>query len=125
MTIQNRITTAICSFAIACASLFASAPAFAALGEPGEDEDTTEVSEVAKPIGLEGQVNINTASAAELELLPGIGPSIAARIVSYRGEHPFQQLNHIMRVKGVGKKTYAKIKPFLTLEGNTTLRSTK
>ncbi len=74
---------------------------------------------------LEGQVNINTASAAELELLPGIGPSIAARIVNYRKDHPFAQRNHIMRVKGVGQKTFAKIKDYLSVEGETTLKIVK
>jgi competence protein ComEA len=74
---------------------------------------------------LEGQVNINTASQAELELLPGIGPAIAERIVDYRKEHPFKERNQIMRVKGVGQKTFAKIKDYLTVEGETTLKLVK
>lgn len=74
---------------------------------------------------VEGAVNINTASSAELELLPGIGPSIAARIISYRKDHPFAQRNHIMRVKGIGQKTFAKIKDHLVVEGETTLKLVK
>ncbi|GEM_PF-4147565 len=70
---------------------------------------------------LDGKININTASTAQLELLPGVGPSIAARIVSYRKQHPFKQRNHIMRVKGVGQKTFAKVKDYLDVEGDTTL----
>jgi competence protein ComEA len=89
--------------------------AFAA--EPASDEQT----QSAKT--LEGQININTATAAELELLPGVGPAIAQRIVDYRKEHPFKERNQIMRVKGVGQKTFAKIKDYLTLEGETTLKS--
>ena len=79
--------------------------------------------EVAVP--LEGQININTASAAELEQLPGVGPAIAERIVSYRDKHPFKQRNNIMRVKGIGPKTFDKIKDFLIVEGETTLRVVK
>jgi len=74
---------------------------------------------------VEGQVNINTASSAELELLPGIGPSIAARIISYREQHKFEQRNHIMRVKGIGQKTFAKIKDHLVVDGETTLKLVK
>lgn len=74
---------------------------------------------------VEGQININTASAAELEMLPGIGPSIAQRIVDYRKDHPFAQRNHIMRVKGVGQKTFAKIKDHLVVEGDTNLKIVK
>ncbi|MFV8750896.1 ComEA family DNA-binding protein [Nannocystaceae bacterium ST9] len=118
----KHITTALCTFALALTGLLAS-PTLA-LAAPPADED--ESSEVAKPVeGLEGQVNINTASQAELELLPGIGPSIAGKMISYRNEQKFEQLNHVMRIKGIGKKTYAKIKPYLKLEGESNLRSTK
>lgn len=89
--------------------------------EPGSGDEVRQQA----ASGLEGQININTATATELELLPGIGPSIAKRIVDYRKDHPFQQRNHIMRVKGVGQKTFAKIKDFLTVEGDTTLKLVK
>ena len=77
---------------------------------------------VAAAVDLEGQLNVNTASAEQLELLPGIGPAIAQRIVTYRDKRPFKALNHVMRVKGIGNKTYAKIKPYLSLEGDNTLK---
>lgn len=73
---------------------------------------------------VEGKVNLNTASAAELEVVPGIGPATSARILAYRKVRPFGQRNHIMRIKGVGKKTFAKIKDYLTVEGETTLTKT-
>ena len=88
--------------------------------EPASGDATTQTSK-----SLEGQVNINTASVAELELLPGIGPAIAQRIVDYRKEHPFKERNQIMRVKGIGQKTFAKIKDFLSVEGDTTLKLVK
>ena len=73
------------------------------------------------PAELEGTLNINEASATQLEMLPGIGPVTAQKIVVYRQRHPFADPLHLLRVKGVGRKTYNRIKPFLTVEGPTTL----
>ena len=86
-------------------------------------EPSTESAQQSKT--LEGQVNINTATAAELELLPGVGPATAARIIDYRKEQPFKERNQIMRIKGIGQKTFAKIKDYLTVEGETTLKLVK
>lgn len=54
-----------------------------------------------------GKVNINAASASELEALPGIGPALAQRIVASRqSQGPFAQCEDIMRVSGIGQKKY-------------------
>jgi competence protein ComEA len=71
---------------------------------------------------LEGKINVNTASAEQWELLPGIGPSTAAKLVDYRNKQKFGDVTHVMRVKGVGRKTFAQIKDYLALEGETTLK---
>jgi competence protein ComEA len=68
-------------------------------------------------------VNINSATAAELSLLPGVGPSKAEAIVKYRAANPFKQVDQIMRVKGIGKKSFQSMKPYLTVEGPTTLKA--
>lgn len=72
---------------------------------------------------LDGQLNVNQARADQWVLLPGIGPATAAKIIEYRQRRAFSRLSQLMRVKGIGKKTFAKIRPFLTLEGETTLGS--
>jgi competence protein ComEA len=64
-------------------------------------------------------VNINTASSGELETLPGIGPSKAAAIIDYRTKHPFSKVDDITKVKGIGKKTFLKLKPYLAVSGGT------
>jgi len=57
-----------------------------------------------------GIVNINTASAAELESLPGIGPALAQRIIEHRQANgPFADPSEIVAVRGIGEATYAKI----------------
>ncbi len=77
------------------------------------------------PAQLEGKVNLNTASEKQLELLPGIGPATAAKIVEYRAKYPFKEPLHLLRVKGVGRKTFAKIKPYLSVEGDSDLHVVK
>ena len=58
-------------------------------------------------------VNINTASAVELQSLPGIGVTYAARIVAYRDEHgSFVSISDLVNVKGIGAKTVAKLLPY-------------
>ena len=55
-----------------------------------------------------GLVNINTADAATLDTLPGIGPAIAARIIEYRDAHgPFSTTEEIKKVSGIGDAKYA------------------
>lgn len=63
-----------------------------------------------------GRVNINTATAAELDTLPGIGPTTAQSIVDYRLQNgPFQAIQDIQNVPGIGPATYDGIKDYITL----------
>ena len=62
------------------------------------------------------QVNLNTASAPELESLPGVGPALAARIVEYRQKNgAFKKIEDLMNVKGIGEKQFLKLKPRLSV----------
>ena len=122
----KTIRTLTASLALALATLVGST-AFAA--PVAHEVDALELSDPAvdgarfdAAVTLEGVININTASADQLELLPGIGPAIAKKIVNYREEHPFKARNNIMRIKGIGKKTFNNMKDFLVVEGDTTLR---
>ena len=64
-----------------------------------------------------GNVNINTASAEALTTLKGVGEAIAARIVEYREKNgPFEKIEDIMKVKGVGEKTLEANKDRLIVE---------
>ncbi len=60
-------------------------------------------------------VNINTATVDELTALPNVGPKTAEAIVAYRAEHgPFAKPEDLMGVKGIGEKTFEKMKPYVT-----------
>jgi len=62
------------------------------------------------------QLNLNTAKAADLEKLPGIGAATAARIIEYRDQNgPFKKVEDLMNVKGIGEKTFLKLKPLVTV----------
>ncbi len=62
------------------------------------------------------KININDASAAELSGLPGIGEKMAERIVEYRNaKGPFRSVEDLQNIKGIGKKMFAKIKPFVEI----------
>jgi competence protein ComEA len=61
-------------------------------------------------------ININTASAAELDALPGIGPTTAQKIVEYRDQNgPFINAEDIINVSGIGPGTYERIKDLITV----------
>jgi competence protein ComEA len=69
----------------------------------------------AKPAST-AVVNLNTASATDLEGLPGIGAKTAARIVEYRQKNgPFKKIEELMNVRGVGEKNFLKLKPQITI----------
>lgn len=62
------------------------------------------------------RIDLNHADAAELVKLPGIGEQVAKRIVAYRTDNgPFEKTEELMNVRGIGEKTYLKLRSFLTL----------
>ena len=70
---------------------------------------------------ISGVVNVNTASAAELEMLPGVGASRAKAVIEAReAKGGFKSLDDLLAVKGIGEASLAKLRPHLTLEGKTT-----
>jgi competence protein ComEA len=82
-----------------------------------EAEPTTIVSRVG-----EGTVNINTATADELERLPGVGPSRAAAILTLRQRMGrFSRAEDLLRVRGIGRATLRRMRASVALDGATTL----
>src|SRR5882762_9712054 len=92
---------------------FFSALALAAMLVALPHAQTAQSKAAAKPTVV---VNLNTATAAQLEELPGIGARTAARIVDYRQKKgPFKKIEELMNVQGVGEKSFLKLRPQITV----------
>lgn len=64
-----------------------------------------------------GLVKINVASQAELELLPGIGPAMAQRILEHRAAHgPFRSIKDLDAIRGIGPRTLERLQPLISFE---------
>lgn len=78
--------------------------------EPDSSEEVSSGNSVSFPI------NVNTATSAQLENLPGIGPVIAQRIVDYRNTYgPFSSPGQLINVSGIGEKRLAAIWDYITI----------
>ena len=94
-----------CVLAIVCCWLIAPVAAQEKAAEPKAAAPTA-----AAP------VNLNTATAAQIATLPGLGPKAAQRIVEYRQKNGgFKKIEELMNVKGIGEKSFLKLKPLITV----------
>jgi comEA protein len=70
-----------------------------------------------KSSGAPLKVDLNEATELELTRLPGIGPALAKRIVEFRDRHgPFQRVEDVMKVRGIGERSFEKLRPHLTVQ---------
>ncbi|HEV2802623.1 MAG TPA: helix-hairpin-helix domain-containing protein [Pyrinomonadaceae bacterium] len=94
----------------ACASSCVKLPRRAAVVNSLTTDGLTHAQESAR-------VNINTASRAELERLPGIGAGLAARIVEHRERHgAFRRVEHLIIVRGISERRFAALRAFVAVD---------
>lgn len=94
-------------------ALFLGKPDFIAVPNDEQSDQKKELSPEEKPELL----NINTATAEELQTLPGIGPAMSEKIIQHRKEHGnFASVDALTDVKGIGTKTLEKLKPYIGVE---------
>jgi competence protein ComEA len=76
------------------------------------------------PATANAPLNLNTATVTQLEALPGVGLKVAERIVEYRQKNGgFKKVEDLMNVRGVGEKSFVKLKPMLTVSAPKTDRA--
>ena len=87
--------------------------------EEGESGVITSFTSTPRRIGMTGVnqlININTASSEELQKIPGVGPSTAEKIISYRLTYgKFNSIEDLINVSGIGNKTLEKMKGYITV----------
>jgi competence ComEA-like helix-hairpin-helix protein len=70
----------------------------------------------------EGVVNVNTADASTLQLLPRVGPAVAERIIEFREANgAFKSKEDLLLVRGIGERTFELMEPYVAIEGKSTL----
>jgi comEA protein len=71
-------------------------------------------------------VNLNTATVAQLESLPGIGKATAERIIEYRQKNNgFKKIEELMNVRGIGEKSFLQLKPLITVSASRAERASQ
>jgi competence protein ComEA len=98
-------------------SVWAGVLAGALLGMPVSAEP---LQQSPAPAARAATIDLNTASVADLEGLPGVGRRTAERIVEHRQKNgPFKKIEELMNIKGIGEKSFLKLKPLISVAPKT------
>ena len=97
-------------------AVFASLVVCLLLGGSADPAAQRKSAAAAKPAAAPAVVNLNAATAAQIATLPGIGEKAALRIVEYREKNGgFKKVEELMNVKGIGEKSFLKLKALVTV----------
>ena len=103
--------------ALALSSVFIASVAAAAAGQDaGARQQPPKPASASSTPAASATLNINTATLADLQKLPGVGAATAERIIEYRQKNgPFKKIEEVMNVQGIGEKVFLTLRPQLTV----------
>jgi len=107
-------------FLLLIVGLFAGA---ALAGEPAAPGAAT-TSKAKRTVGT-GLLNLNGATPDQIDALPGISPRVAAEVVAQRTSHPFTRPEDLLRVKGMSRRRFERLRPHLAVSGPTTFHAAR
>ena len=101
------------SFPFVLATMLVAAFAFAVIPAAAQEKTPKSKAATAAPAT---PINLNTATVAQLEALPGVGTRTAQLIVEHRQKNGgFKKIEELMNIKGIGEKSFLKLKPLVTV----------
>jgi competence protein ComEA len=101
-------------FALVILAITLVAPSSASAGQAAKPAAASKARATASE-----PVNLNAATATQLQTLPGVGASTAQRILDYRQKNgSFKKIEELMNVKGIGEKSFLKLKPLITVSSD-------
>jgi competence ComEA-like helix-hairpin-helix protein len=110
---KDRVQTLRLYFAVALLCCVAGLCGCARLERQSASSSESQASIVENPPNL-ARIEINSASASQLERLPGVGSGLAERIVAYRKQRgPFRRLEHLMMVRGISERKFRALQPYI------------
>ncbi len=105
--------SAIAAFSI-CSALLLAAPVVAL---PQDKPASAPPAQASASTSSKPAINLNVATIEQLETLPGIGRKTAERILEYRTKNSgFKRIEDLMNVKGIGEKSFLKLKPLISVK---------
>jgi comEA protein len=112
LSLEDIMRTSIATVLAICGTILFATPGFAA--------PTQQATSASAPAASKPAINLNAATLDQLETLPGIGRKTAERIIEYRTKSGgFKRIEDLMNVKGIGEKSFLKLKPLVAVPPKT------